>query len=809
MLDTKETEDLRKTLEHYQELMDNSGDYIFSVTLEGKILFANKHFRSGLSLNSQEVERLNFNSILHYYSTIEFKRLFAILSHHDGIVLHLTSRIGKEVILHGNCTTFKHEDTLALKGLFRDITNEYKKKKGLERSEVKFKLLFEKSLNPIVYYDSKGIIDCNDAFVEILGYDRKDEIIGRLPSEFSAENQPGIADPEKAAWKIDNLALQNGGHQFEWMHKKKSGEEFLVSASMSVIELDGRKAFFAMWNDLSIRHKAEKAIKENENKIRLKNERLRMLNDINQLLIQDMDFINKTKNILRSITQNLSIQATNICLLNQEKSEILSYAYTKSDTGKFYDGKNYPADDIPGIQLILQGEVYLNPTIEENSTNEIEQKLYRSGLRSILSVPVATGNGISGFISVASNEKDAFREEMISLVTDVSKSVAIFIEQHSQADLSKKYGELEETLHTLGTKILASLNNEEIGKQLYTDVNEIMDAPIFGFGLYNSQKETLEFKGIVEYGELLPTFEFKLADQESLGAMCFNNGMDIVINDFDRDVFKYLDSYDRSSIPGEPPESLVYLPLIFKGQKIGVITAQSYKKNKYRDKNLFVLKVLANYIAIAAHNANLYETSEEQVDLKTREIIMQKIRLQKTNYNQRLISEIGRKISSTLDLQKVFIELHEQVDKLMDATIFGIRIYNPEMNAIEYRYEIESGVQSNDGLIPMDNKNNYSVWCLENNKPIFINDNLREYKKYVSKIHVVSGEMPESLLFQPLYINDEPLGVITVQSFYKNAYNRTHLEMLANLANYTSMAIQNASTHEKLSRELEKLRKGD
>ncbi|MBL4703301.1 MAG: GAF domain-containing protein [Flavobacteriales bacterium] len=588
------------------------------------------------------------------------------------------------------------------------------------------------------------------------------------------------------------------------MHKKKNGDNFLVSASMSVVELDGRKAFFVMWNDLSIRYEAEKAIKASENRAKSKNQRLRMLNEINQLLIEDADFIGKIKNILKSITHNLSIKGTNISLMNAEMSEIMSYAFLELDTGKFYDGMAYPIDALPGVHQLLLGEFYSNPDINANHDTEIEKNLHARGLKSILSIPISLENRVSGFLSVASDKVDFFNTDMVSLLMDVSKSVALFTAQYSMGERSRKYANIEESLHRLGTKILTSLDLEEIGQNLYSEINEIMDAPIFGFGLHHPERNCLEFKGTVEYGKLLPSFEFKLEDKESLGVMCFEGGMDIVINDFDIDVFKYLDSYDRQAIPGEAPESLVYLPMIFKGEKIGVITAQSYKKNRYRDKNIFILKVLANYIAIATHNANLFETSEEQVDLKTKEIIMQKIKLQRANHNQKLISDIGRKISSTLDLKKIFIELHEQVDKLMDATIFGIRIFNSEKNAIEYRYEIESGVLSNEGFIPMDNDDNYSVWCLKNNKPIFINDNLRVYQKFVKKIHVVSGEMPESLLFQPMFINNEPLGVITVQSFYKNAYNRTHLEMLSNLANYTTMAIKNASTHEKLTKELEK-----
>ncbi|MBT5403592.1 MAG: GAF domain-containing protein, partial [Crocinitomicaceae bacterium] len=229
----------------------------------------------------------------------------------------------------------------------------------------------------------------------------------------------------------------------------------------------------------------------------------------------------------------------------------------------------------------------------------------------------------------------------------------------------------------------------------------------------------------------------------------------------------------------------------FKGEKIGVITAQSYRKNKYGDKNVFILKILANYIAIATHNAHKFESAEEQVDIKTREIIMQKIQLQKTNYHQRIINLIGQKISTESDLDDIFIDMYDKISQLMDTTIFGIRIYHQDKQVIEYNYEIESGLRTKYGFISIKDGNNYSNWCLNNSSSIFINDNSIEYKKYVSEIQVSYGEISESLLFQPLILNDEKLGVITVQSYNKNAYNRAHLDMLGNLANYTCLAIKN------------------
>jgi transcriptional regulator with GAF, ATPase, and Fis domain len=130
----------------------------------------------------------------------------------------------------------------------------------------------------------------------------------------------------------------------------------------------------------------------------------------------------------------------------------------------------------------------------------------------------------------------------------------------------------------------------------------------------------------------------------------------------------------------------------------------------------------------------------------------------------------------------------------MDAGCFGIRLYVPETNSIEYCFEMEKGIMDQDvASIPMTHDNNYSVWCVKNKKSIFINDNILEHKKWVKEIHMVSGDMPHSLLFQPMMMGEKIIGVITVQSFSRNAYQPHHLDTLKTLANYTAIAIENAN----------------
>ncbi len=59
--------------------------------------------------------------------------------------------------------------------------------------------------------------------------------------------------------------------------------------------------------------------------------------------------------------------------------------------------------------------------------------------------------------------------------------------------------------------------------------------------------------------------------------------------------------------------------------------------------------------------------------------------------NVELLSEIGKDITASLDIDTIFYKLYEHVNQLADASSFGVGIYHPEKQQIEYRLAIEKG----------------------------------------------------------------------------------------------------------------------
>ncbi len=175
--------------------------------------------------------------------------------------------------------------------------------------------------------------------------------------------------------------------------------------------------------------------------------------------------------------------------------------------------------------------------------------------------------------------------------------------------------------------------------------------------------------------------------------------------------------------------------------------------------------------------------------------------------NVELLSGIGREITSSLDFETIFGKLYERVNQLADADVFGVGLYHPDRNQIEYRLAIEKGKRYAPYTRDTTNRDQLPVWCIEHKEPIFINDLAAEHGRYITRYEErgqlledgTYSQQPQSLIYLPLIAKEQVLGIITIQSFEKHAYTEHHLNVLQSLASYTSIALDNANAYRQLN----------
>ncbi|MEC4889129.1 MAG: PAS domain S-box protein, partial [Nitrospira sp.] len=137
---------------------------------------------------------------------------------------------------------------------------------GLKASESRYRALFESSQDAImtVALPAWRFTSGNPATVRMFRAKDEAELVSLGPWDLSPEQQPdGRPSGEKAKEMID-LAMQTGGHFFEWRHKRLTGEEFPATVLLTRVQIGDSVQVQATVRDVTEEKRAEEALRASE-----------------------------------------------------------------------------------------------------------------------------------------------------------------------------------------------------------------------------------------------------------------------------------------------------------------------------------------------------------------------------------------------------------------------------------------------------------------------------------------------------------------------------------------------------------------
>ncbi|ANQ47618.1 GAF domain-containing protein [Flammeovirga yaeyamensis] len=596
-----------------------------------------------------------------------------------------------------------------------------------------------------------------------------------------------------------------------------------------------QKSFF------DITHQEVKEEKEDiqANNTQIKGFEIQAIQEVGQLIAATDSLDKMTVTVYEKINQILDAKTLDIGVVNKE-THMLEFPATYDNGNKlpFNSCSLNEEDRLSTLCIKSNKPIHINNFDEEISSylpkfySKFDHEAESAAIQSLIYVPIQYKNETVGVFTVQTDKKDAYSLQDKILVQGIGSYIGIAIEnirlkaktnvqsqvsEEQEEQLTMAYNALK-NLGEIGQDITSNLSIEGISNTAYESLNSMIEAPLYSMGIYNKERGVLEITTNIENGEKLPPKTIRLTDNDKLSVICFKQLKEIVINDIMVDYNLYLPDQElpKSELSGLP-QSLIYIPLIGKEGTLGFITIQSYQANAFGERALNLMKNIAIYIGIALDNALTYEGLEEIVADRTAELQHQKQEIENSRdqieqsyKNVQLISNIGIELSSDLNTENIIKTLYQNISDLMKVDSFGLGIYHHRRQEIEFIGAMEKGKQLPDFTHSMGDNTRLSSLCLRENKEVVINDITTEISNYLdlgedAVIDVKAGEMPMSVIYIPLVTKEKLMGVISVQSFDKNAYTDRHVDILRNIAVLSAIAIDNASSYEKIERQKEEL----
>ncbi|MHB8106686.1 MAG: diguanylate cyclase domain-containing protein [Candidatus Cryosericum sp.] len=208
----------------------------------------------------------------------------------------------------------------------------------------------------------------------------------------------------------------------------------------------------------------------------------------------------------------------------------------------------------------------------------------------------------------------------------------------------------------------------------------------------------------------------------------------------------------------------------------------------------------------AAHAWSSSEAARMLAELATgyrlesakREAEAEKVRregLESANERLRVVTRIGRSLTESLEPRDILTRMWNELSTSIDLKVLGFGIYSLDSGAIEFPGLIESGILQQASSVFVNDEASLAALCVRE-KRVFYFATPDEARSAIGTNALITfhreASTTQSILYLPLFRENDIVGVMTVQSARDHAYSEDIIEMLKAVASFTAIAVENA-----------------
>ena len=332
--------------------------------------------------------------------------------------------------------------------------------------------------------------------------------------------------------------------------------------------------------------------------------------------------------------------------------------------------------------------------------------------------------------------------------------------------------ELLSTLFELGRDVMSVLDLEELLAKIPQLIARLTRFNAFSVYLLDDARQDLRIAYAMGYPDGV-TSTLRLKVGEGVVGAAVEEGRPILVNDIRLE--------PRYRGPRRNMLSQLAVPMRRKGKVIGALNLLNETAGAFSAQDEALLRQFGAHVAVAIENARLFKSERHYVDtLET-------------------LAEIGREMSSILDLDVLLTRIAGLTKRLIDYRTFGILLLNETTQELDMKFAVRYGenetpksLKLGEGLVG---------WAALHKEPVLIADVSKD-PRYIDLVPDVRSE-----LVIPMLIKDRCIGVFDLESPELNAFTKEHKELLTLLASQAAVAIENARLYEEVSRREERIEK--
>lgn len=496
--------------------------------------------------------------------------------------------------------------------------------------------------------------------------------------------------------------------------------------------------------------------------------------------------------IFKQVQEYVKLDVFYIALYD-EKTKLVTFPIMY-DSGAFWNEPARPLQTTTTVgEAIQSGQIIVrNRTPEEIVNAKVSSNRVGDQARvaaSFIVIPLQAGKRRIGALSVQSYQLQAYEAKEVSILTALAQQVTVAIENARLYEQANRRAQRLMILNEIGREISALRDLPTLMETVYQQMRKTLPTDLFFIGLYDAIKNQLTFPIMYDEGrawEQAPT----PATEDTFSGKAILTRRPLLISQW--------------ADPDQPPPfssiivgdtektttALMFAPMLYAKEVIGVISIQSYAPDAYTDEDLELLVGIANQVAIAIQNSRLLETTQQKAQ------------------HLAILNEVGRVVAELRNLPDLLEIIYEQVKQILHADAFYVGLHHPDTNMVSYPITYDHGVRytSTPDKVSVDG---YLYRMLRGAGATLINRTADELTIQPGDFGMLgdTSRKSASILLAPLKIGEQVIGIISAQSYTLNAYKEDDLKLLVGIANQVAIAIDNSRLYTAAQQEIEERRK--
>jgi PAS domain S-box-containing protein len=619
----------------YRQIVEQATDGIFVCDLTGHLLDVNPATCALLDYTREELLNRKIMDLIEPSDLTAAPLQLDRLSRGEtvSVVRRLLPRTGRPIMVEINTRPIEANRIL---GFTHDVTARYDAEAALRVSEEQLRALINSLSDVILVLDAQG------TYQQIAPTNR--DALVAPPDQLLGKTLAQVLPPAQAAASLASIqrALQTHSTiNYEYDLVIEHQPRWFV-ASISPLS-DDRVVWVARdVTALKIREREWAATAGLANELRVA---------VSQAAVLPL--------IVQQIGQWLEIEAAVLGVIDHFTTEIVLKA--ASGVWTKHLGTTLPLNQGVAASILRAGEVF--------TTNHAADDLHimrpelLQGMRALLVVPLIADSGPLGMLAVG--RTTPFTEEDSRLLSMLANIAAGAVQRASVHDQAQRRADQLATLNTIGRTLVELLDLPQIFEQLAAATQQLYPAMLaMLISQYDAARQIMTCVYGWERGRLLDITQFPPTPLEPLGYGAQSESIHLRQPVIVTDLPARLKRARTSLVIGEEALSAIYVPLLAKGEVIGVVQVQSNAYNRFSSEDAEVLSLLAGTAAIAIQNARLFEAERQQ------------------RMRAEALAQLAMRLNAQIELDAVLQITCEETARALNAPAASIYLYEEAVDAL-------------------------------------------------------------------------------------------------------------------------------